>query len=780
MRFRPPSILKYNSSKLAKVKKRSVCESDYDFHRSRSKRRVIAINTCLFCEKGCEEAGLHQVLTFDADTNIRAMVTELQDTSLLARIVDVGDLIAREAKYHLKCLVNLRNRYRSHLRKSSHQLQGINEKLNESRALLELTSYIEKAVNSGTLLFPLSDIHSMYVNRLEDFGITKQINKTRLKVNLLEKFPEAQEQHDGKNTIIVFEEGMKNMLREALKKRDFTEDVAILAKAATIVRKDIFTHDHFKFSGSFPPKCQEDSLPSSLKSLVSLIFNGPNLKNQDRRDSQACLTASQLLLYNVKKRPSKVDVKPRHSLQREPPIPVYIGLNVHQVTRSKKLIQQFHQLGISISYDRVLELEEWISTAICERFEEDRVVAPACLRKGLFTVGALDNLDHNPSSTTSMNSFHGTGISLFQFPTRINTGEIRPPVVVPPSGYKHSLPDYYACVPAVALTSSAIAVPSSANTETETPQTYLDVAIVEEADWFYHALPLMEKEVLTANDAIAWAAYHASHQPSMRDPPALRALLPLFYEKSATPAMVKHGMDVQKQAVEYLNPGQIPVTTFDQLLFALAKLVQWKWPNIYGEKKYVVMLGGLHTEMALWNTLGDVLEDSGWTTALAEAEVASTGIAASFVKVAHLTRTRHAHQITLLALKMLQHEAFVQSGCHDSEEAWVKAMCTESPTFMYWDFILRQETLILMFVHAHREKCFALYVEVLEKLTPLFFALDHINYSRWMPVHIYDMKALPESIQEEFGNQGHWVVSKTKNASHQSQLTRPMSKRMLM
>ncbi len=43
--------LKYNSSKLAKVKKRSVCESDYDFDRSRSKRRVIAINTCLFVKR---------------------------------------------------------------------------------------------------------------------------------------------------------------------------------------------------------------------------------------------------------------------------------------------------------------------------------------------------------------------------------------------------------------------------------------------------------------------------------------------------------------------------------------------------------------------------------------------------------------------------------------------------------------------------------------------------------------------------------------------------------
>ena len=43
----------------------------------------------------------------------------------------------------------------------------------------ELSSYVEKAVNSGNVLFKLSDIHSMYVNRLEDFGINNQINKTR-------------------------------------------------------------------------------------------------------------------------------------------------------------------------------------------------------------------------------------------------------------------------------------------------------------------------------------------------------------------------------------------------------------------------------------------------------------------------------------------------------------------------------------------------------------------------------------------------------------------------
>ena len=32
-----------------------------------------------------------------------------------------------------------------------------------------------------------------------------------------------------------------------------------------------------------------------------------------------------------------------------------------------------------------------------------------------------------------------------------------------------------------------------------------------------------------------------------------------------------------------------------------------------------------------------------------------------------------------------------------------------------------------------------------------------------MPVHIGDMKALPDSIKDEFENQGHWVLSKTNN-----------------
>ena len=64
-----------------------------------------------------------------------------------------------------------------------------------------------------------------------------------------------------------------------------------------------------------------------------------------------------------------------------------------------------------------------------------------------------------------------------------------------------------------------------------------------------HALPLVQEDGMFTDDkgAIAWAAYHASRQPPMIDSPALCAMLPLFYEKSSTPAMVKHSMDVQQR-----------------------------------------------------------------------------------------------------------------------------------------------------------------------------------------------------------------------------------------
>ena len=63
-----------------------------------------------------------------------------------------------------------------------------------------------------------------------------------------------------------------------------------------------------------------------------------------------------------------------------------------------------------------------------------------------------------------------------------------------------------------------------------------------------------------------------------------------------------HACDPECSAAS--QPGQTPVVTFDQPLFALAKQIQWKWPQEYGEQKFVVVFGGLHIEIAALKTVG--------------------------------------------------------------------------------------------------------------------------------------------------------------------------------
>ena len=56
-------------------------------------------------------------------------------------------------------------------------------------------------------------------------------------------------------------------------------------------------------------------------------------------------------------------------------------------------------------------------------------------------------------------------------------------------------------------------------------------------------------------------------------------------DDSKSPLTMKHTMDIIRRAVSFLNPGQVPVVAFDQPLFTIAKRVQWRCPELYGEGK---------------------------------------------------------------------------------------------------------------------------------------------------------------------------------------------------
>ena len=76
-----------------------------------------------------------------------------------------------------------------------------------------------------------------------------------------------------------------------------------------------------------------------------------------------------------------------------------------------------------MSYKKVLTIEDNLAQAIADQTRNNAdTVFLRYLRQHIFTVEALDNLDHNHTSSTANSSFHGTSISIFQFPSSRKPG----------------------------------------------------------------------------------------------------------------------------------------------------------------------------------------------------------------------------------------------------------------------------------------------------------------------------------------------------------------------
>ena len=89
---------------------------------------------------------------------------------------------------------------------------------------------------------------------------------------------------------------------------------------------------------------------------------------------------------------------------------------LHSNTRKKGIVSDLAQYGMSVSYDRVQDIELSVTKQLCETFKEKGIVCPPTLHNGVFTTAAIDNIDYNSSSTTAVDAFYGTSISIFKHP----------------------------------------------------------------------------------------------------------------------------------------------------------------------------------------------------------------------------------------------------------------------------------------------------------------------------------------------------------------------------
>ena len=117
---------------------------------------------------------------------------------------------------------------------------------------------------------------------------------------------------------------------------------------------------------------------------------------------------------------------------------------IHSQTRKKSTVNDLVAAGFSVTHKRIQEIQDSIGQQLLEKYDRKKIVCPYTLKPDLFTFGATDNVDHNPTSSTATSSFHGTSVSIFQHLE--NEDEmVKVPFTLEKSQKKTAikLPDYY-------------------------------------------------------------------------------------------------------------------------------------------------------------------------------------------------------------------------------------------------------------------------------------------------------------------------------------------------
>ncbi len=214
-------------------------------------------------------------------------------------------------------------------------------------------------------------------------------------------------------------------------------------------------------------------------------------------------------------------------------------------------------------------------------------------------------------------------------------------------------------------------------------------------------------------------------------------------------------------------------------------------------------MGGFHIALNYLAVLGKMFDNCGLEDLLVESGVYASGTIAELLKGKQYNRGVRAHKLVAEAMFRLkwtefcswlkdannepaQHEVIralivdlqtdivEKSELSNSLETLSSVMTplieqfrefeTEghaaSQLFSFWDIYLEMVNMLLHFIRAERSGNWLLHLTATAGMTPYFYAMDRMNYSRWLPIYLADMNQLPErhpEVYDKFVNGNHAV-----------------------
>ena len=103
-----------------------------------------------------------------------------------------------------------------------------------------------------------------------------------------------------------------------------------------------------------------------------------------------------------------------HSDKKKTPLHIAMSETIHNICKSKKLIQIMNKLGLSMSYEEMERVDYALTHRIIKQAGNGRVPVSTSICSSNIIHGAMDNFDHEEDTNSGIKGRHDTVMVIIQ------------------------------------------------------------------------------------------------------------------------------------------------------------------------------------------------------------------------------------------------------------------------------------------------------------------------------------------------------------------------------
>ena len=546
-------------------------------------------------------------------------------------------------------------------------------------------------------------------------------------------------------------------------------DILTLHRAAMMLRAELQNSSN-PFREKWPPLAEELDIPTAESMIPVALYN---------KFAWMMGVSDEITLERFVKTERSVHLKLLSLLQdvvymesrgqKATPKHYCLGMMLHHISGSSTIVSILNKLGHCTSRLTISALET--ALAQVQASASDTHIPAGFVSE--YTTVVWDNIDFNKETVSGQGTTHHTNGIIVQkavsLPLQIDQPEritlqkrqhvvVSEPVRITPYQKRQRTRPVFGA--------RDTDVPSSAEyaiAHRTAMKSYLLYAFVKHFDEKGHISPWTGfKTSLHANDVL------------LQDKIGYLPMIP------ASPTSYDTVFTILKRSIGIADKLELPSITivFDMAIYLKAQDIRWADKKLFDRTG--IRLGEFHTCMNFLGVIGKRFRDAGLYDLVIKAEVVAIGSVNAVLEGKQYNRAIAAHKVVVEAMEHLRFEAFLGS-LPESKKTELRKLaqtmlfvfpspgfvdmaagrdfqqfvdeyshfCAEqsflSPTFSFWQSYVEMISVLLHFIRCTRCSDWEGHLSTLDLMAPWFFAYDHVNYSRYVPVYLKEMRELKQT-----------------------------------